>query len=419
MGCSEVSTYYYNDQYPPIKPVIVINEILEKIKTIGEGSFGEVYLIKSQKTQLEFALKKIPLKNTKLKIKRILEEVNILKELDHPNIISFKGAFKSNDDKYLNIITEYIPQGDLEKKIETNYKDKNYFEENNILNWLFQVCLAIQYLHENSIIHRDIKPSNIFLMENNIIKLGDFGTSKNISPWHRTKTLAGSPLYSAPEILKELEAIENNEEDNIIDLSYSYEVDIWSLGVTFCHIMSLEKPFDKNKDIINNIKSNKLEKPFDKNKDIINNIKSNKIFNKEKNCYIDKIVEKYSKEFLDLIDEMMTYEPSKRPSIEDILEKDIIKKRMDLYLKENKFNKDEAIKEMNNYIEKFGNIEKEEESSLFKNEETNDNLDSLNTSSVSCPLKEEKKKYELFRQLSIIHDYLYKSKTLIPNKKEK
>ena len=397
MGCAEVSTYYYNNQYPPTKPVIVINEILKKIKTIGEGSFGEVYLIKSQKTQLEFALKKIQLKNNKLKIERIMEEVNILKELDHPNIISFKGAFKSNDDKYLNIITEYVPQGDFEKKIENNYKDKIYFEEKDILNWLFQVCLAIQYLHENSIIHRDIKPSNIFLMENNIIKLGDFGTSKNISPYHRTKTLAGSPLYSAPELLKQLEAFENNEKGN--NISYSYEVDIWSLGVTFLHIMSLEKPFEKNKDIINDIKSKK-------------------IFNKEMNCYIDKIVEKYSKELLDLIDEMMTYEPSKRPSIEEILEKDIIKKRMDLYLKENEFNKDEATEAINNYIEKFGSIEKEEESSLFKDDKTDDNFDSLNTSSASCPLKEEKKKYDFARQLSIIHDYLKKSKTLIPKKKK-
>jgi NIMA (never in mitosis gene a)-related kinase len=399
MGCGEVGTYYYNDQYPPKNPVLVINEILKKIKTLGEGSFGEVYLIKSQKTQLEYALKKVQLKNTKLKIKRILGEVNILKQMDHPNIISFKGAFKSNDDKYLNIITEYVPQGDLEKKIETNYKDKKYFEEKDILNWLFQVCLAIQYLHENSIIHRDIKPSNIFLMENNIIKLGDFGTSKKIWPLNYTKTLAGSPLYSAPEVLKEVEAIENNDEDNITYLTYSFEVDIWSLGVTFCHIMSLEKPFDKDKDIINNIKSNK-------------------IFNKEKNCYIDKIVEKYSKEFLDLIDEMMTYEPSKRPSIEKILEKDIIKKRMNLYLKENKFNKDETIKEINNYTKKFRNIEKEEESNLFKDDKIDDNFDNLNTSSATCPLKEEKKKYDLARQLSIIHDYLQKSKTLNPKKED-
>jgi len=403
MGCGEVNTYCYEDQYPPTKPVIVINEILKKIKTIGEGTFGEVILIKSQKTQREFALKKIQIKKTNLKIKRILGEVNILKKLDHPNIISFKGAFKTNDDNVLNIITEYVNQGDFEKKIETNYKDKKYFEEKDILNWLFQVCLALQYLHENSIIHRDIKPSNIYLTENNIIKLGDFGTSKDISPWHRTRTLAGSPLYSAPELLKELEAYENNKKDDILNLSYSYEVDIWSLGVTFCHIMTLEKPFDSNKDIINNIKSKK-------------------IFNQEKNCYIDKIAEKYSEDFRNLIDKMMTYEPSERPSIEKILENKIIKNRMELYLNENKFNKDEAINEINNYIEKYRNIEKEEENSLFNGDKTDDkydeNFDNLNTSYASCPQKEEKKKYDFARQLSIINDYLDKAKTFSLNKKD-
>jgi len=393
MGCGGVKTFIYDPQIPPKIPVLVINEVLKKIKTLGEGSFGEVYLIKSQKTQLEFALKKIEIKSTKLDIKRIMEEVNILKELDHPNIIYFKGAFKSNDDKFLNIITEYVSQGDFEKKVETNYKDKKYFEEKDILNWLFQVCLAILYLHEKSIIHRDIKPSNIFLMENNIIKLGDFGTSKNISPCHRTETLVGSPLYSAPELIKQLEAIENNEENNIKNLSYSYEVDIWSLGVTFCHIMSLEKPFDKNKDIINNIKNKQ-------------------IFNKEKNCYIDKIVEKYSKKFLDLIDEMMTYEPSKRPSIDKILEKDIIKERMNLYLKENEFNKDKTTEAINNYIEKFQSIEKEEESILFKDDINDDNFETLNTIYASCPLKEEKKKYDFARHLSITNDYLNKTNSI-------
>jgi serine/threonine protein kinase len=239
-------------------------------------------------------------------------------------------------------------------------------------------------------------------MENNIIKLGDFGTSKNISPWHRTKTLAGSPLYSAPELLKELEAIKNNEEDNIIDLSYSYEVDIWSLGVTFCHIMSLEKPFDKNKDIINNIKSNK-------------------IFNKEKNCYIDKITEKYSKEFLDLIDEMMIYEPSQRKNVEEILEKDILQKTMKLYLKENKFNQNEATEAINKYIEQFGSIGKEDEKNsefFVKIEDNNDdNLDTSHTSCVTDPIKEEKKKYDFVKQLTFINNFLNRAKTLNPNKK--
>ena len=404
-GCSQASTrsdIKIVNQYPPIKPDININETFKKVRIIGEGGFGKVYLIKSRTSQREFALKEIKLKESKLQINIILGEVNILQKLDHPNIISFKGA-QSNDDKFLRIITEYAENGDFEKKINSHSIDKKYFEEIDILNWLFQVCLALQYLHENSIVHRDIKPSNIFLMENNTIKLGDFGLSKIISPYHRTKTLAGTPLYLAPELLKEIKEIEKEKKKRSIKLKdYSYEVDMWSLGVTFCYIMSLEKPFDSVDDIINNIKSEK-------------------IFNKEKNCYIDEITEKYSKEFLDLIDEMMIYEPSQRKNCEEILEKPIIQKAMKLYLEENKFNKNEATEAINNYIEKFGSIGKEdEESNLFciKFEDNNDDyLDMSHTSCVTDPLKEEKKKYDLVRQLTFINDFLNRAKTLNQNKK--
>jgi len=253
MGCSQANTNSNK---------IVVPKSFKKIRRIGEGGFGEVYLIKSQETQREFALKKIKIKGSKIPINKILVEVKNLRALDHPNIISFKGAFYSNDDNFLNIITEYAENGDFDTKIKINKKDKNYFEEKDILNWFFQVCLALQYLHSSkSIVHRDIKPSNIFLMENNTIRLGDFGLSKNISLLHRAKTLVGSPLYTAPELLKEMKGIEEIEKrkkkGKIKFNEYSYEIDIWSLGVTFCHIMSLEKPFDSEDDIINNIKVKK------------------------------------------------------------------------------------------------------------------------------------------------------------------
>ena len=405
-GCCQVSTnppIKYINQYPPIKPDIKENETFKKIRLIGRGSFGKVYLIKSKTTKKEFALKEIELEESKLKSNTITGEVNILRKLDHPNIISFKGAFNSNDHKFLNIITEYADNGDFEEIIKIHSIDKKYFGEEDILNWLFQVCLALQCLHENSIVHRDIKPSNIFLMENNTIKLGDFGLSKIISPLHRTKTLAGTPLYSAPELLKEIEEIKKAKKKKDIKLKeYSYEVDIWSLGVTFCHIMSLEIPF------------NSVD-------DVINNVKKKTIFNKEKNCYIEKIEKKYSKEFLDLIDKMMTYEPSQRPTVEDILQKDIIRERMRSYLKENEFNENEATKAINNYIEKFGSIGKgDEKSSLFyiKSEDNNeDNLDVSHTSCMTDPLKEAKKKYEFVIQLTLINNFLNRSKTLNPNKK--
>ena len=408
MGCSSSSTtsiIKFKPQYLPLKPDINKNEKLEKIRQIGKGGFGEVYLVKSQATKREFSLKLIKLNKNKGEINKILGEVNILQKLDHPNIISFKGAFNSNNNEFLNIITEYAENGDFEKKIKIHNGDKKYFEEKDILNWLFQVCLALQYLHENSIVHRDIKPSNIFLMENNIIKLGDFGLSKYI-PIHRTKSLVGTLIYSAPEILKEIkekEKIKKEEKRGSIKLKdYSYEVDIWSLGVTFCHIMSLEIPF------------NSVD-------DVINNVKKETIFNKEKNCYIETIEQKYSKEFLDLIDIMMTYEPSQRPTVEDILQKDIIRERMRLYLKENEFNENDAIKAINNYIEKYGSIGKgDEKSSLFyiKSEDNNeDNLDMSHTSCMTDPLKEAKKKYEFVIQLTLINNFLNRFKTLNPNKK--
>ena len=404
-SCSSTTTIKFPSQYLSIKPDIKINEKFKKIRQIGAGSYGKVFLIKSKATKREFSLKIIQLKKSKAKINKILGEVNILQKLVHPNIISFKGAFNSKDDEFLNIITEYAENGDFEKKIKIHNGDKKYFEEKDILNWLFQVCLALQYLHENSIVHRDIKPSNIFLMENNIIKLGDFGLSKYM-PIHRTKSLVGTHLYSAPEILKEIKEVEKIKKDekrgNIKLKDYSYEVDIWSLGVTFCHIMSLEIPFDS----VDNV---------------INNIKRKEIFNKEENCYIEEIKKKYSKEFLDLIDKMMTYEPSQRPTVEDILQKDIIRERMRLYLKENEFNENEATKAINYYINQYGSIGKEDEKSssfCIKIEDDNeDNLDVSHTSCMTDPLKEAKKKCEFVIQLTLINNFLNRPKTLNPNKK--
>ena len=117
----------------------------------------------------------------------------------------------------------------------------------------------------------------------------------------------------------------------------------------------------------------------------------------------------------------MTYEPSQRPTVEDILQKDIIRERMRSYLKENEFNENEATKAINNYIEKYGSIGKgDEKSSLFdiKSEDNNeDYLDMSHTSCMTDPLKEAKKKYEFIIQLTLINNFLNRSKTLNPNKK--
>ena len=307
--------------------IVAPNEIFQNIKEIGEGNNANVFLIQSKKTQKEYALKVIKIKNLKESILDIIKrEVYNLKKLNHPNIISFKCAFESNiKTPLLNIITEYADNGDLEQKLKINHKEEKYFEENELLDWFIQICLALKYIHGMKIIHRDIKPSNIFLMKNNTIKIGDFGLSKNISIFGKTRTIIGTPLYMAPEITDKK--------------FHSFEADIWSLGVTFCHLMSLEFPFEGRdpEDIYKNISQKKLNR---------------KILNKEQTYYKQEILDKYSKEFLDLIDELMSLDPEKRPSAEQILEKKIISERMNLCLKENNFDYTKAENSIQNYEKK-------------------------------------------------------------------
>ena len=274
-------------------------ENITKIKSLGKGNFGEVFLVKSKVENKKYALKEIPIKNQN---EDLINEGEHLKELDHPNLVLYKSVFFAND--ILNVMMEYAKNGDLNNELLRHKEQNKYFEENQLLNWLTQICFSLQYIHEKKIVHSDIKPSNIFLTKKNNIKLGDFGIFKKIMNFDEKK------LYGAPELVKKNE--------------YTTKGDIWSLGVTFCHLMTLEYPFEgKDKDEI-----------YER---ISKGIKNEKILNEEKNNYNEEILKKYSKEFLDLIDEMMSLDPDKRPSAEEILKKNISEKRMDEFLKENNF----------------------------------------------------------------------------------
>ena len=401
MGCEWVHTKTFT--IPEIEtPDKIIEDIsfqhFKKKELLGQGSFGKVYLIRSKETGKHYALKEIYFdekKNPNQKKYHDLEiqrEIENLRKIDHPNVISFKGSFKSKEKENIyNIITEYADNGDLYKLLQEKKKKKEYFEEKQLLNWLIQMCLALYNLHEKEIIHRDIKPSNIFLMKDNTIKLGDFGISKDISGFHRTKTNKGTPLYMAPEIL-------NSQK-------YDFKIDVWSLGVTFCHLMTLEFPFY----------SEKLEENIKKG------IKNKNILNEEGNYYNDIILKRYSKEFLDIIDEMMTIDPKERPEIEDILQKKIVVERMESLLIESKFNFEKADIEIKKYQENEQRILKLIKERLNKKEEQFDEINYIIIEDISeKDIKEEKNenailtqqinqlqndrlKYNYLRQMSLIH----------------
>ena len=246
------------------------SQTYQKIKLIGKGSYGQVFLIKSLQTEKEYALKETVItKNKEIFLYFSMNEINILSKLDNPYIISLKCAFKTQIDEQtekLNIIMEYVDNGDLNQLITEYRDDDKTFTEERLLNWLFQLCLALSYLKENEIIHRDIKPSNIFLMQDDTIKLGDFGISKKVSISSDLKFFVGTPVYTSPEIIQKK--------------NYSYQSDIWSLGVTFIQLISLRLPFIKNED--ENINDSILNRKF-----------NDKILNKEKNDFNEKIKRNY------------------------------------------------------------------------------------------------------------------------------
>ena len=296
-----------------------------------------------------------------------MKNVKILKSLSHPNIILFKNAYLSDNKKYLYVFTEYADDGDLQMKLDYQSKRKMNFNEDILLNWLMQICLALKYIHNKDIINRDIKPSNIFLMKKNIIKLGDFGVN--------AKTMVAYTQYIAPEIIKKER--------------YSFKADIWSLGVTFFQLIYFVYPFEGITD--QEIQKNILE---GKRKEVSNS-------------------GNYDKKFIDLVNSMLSYNPEERPSISEILENPIIKSRMKCYLKENNFNYLKAKNTIDEYENEIGKLKneniKEKQICVIDEDEIKDFI-TFEKKKVNKIKKDKKILYDLSRQMILMEtEFLRKS----------
>ena len=206
------SNKYFSNTTPTNQDLVINNNVIvseshssidanyEKIKLLGEGSFGEVWLVRHKLLGKEFALKIIekgPYSNTQ----QIDNEINILKKLDHPFILKILD-FHSTPNKYY-IVTDYCKEGELFDEI----KAKDRFTEREASYILYQVLLAIRYCHKMRIVHRDIKPENILIVGRESsgllnVKLIDFGTAKIFNEFSKNKALVGSSYYIAPEVIR-------------------------------------------------------------------------------------------------------------------------------------------------------------------------------------------------------------------------
>ena len=277
-------------------------------KSLGKGSYAEVFLATKIGSSEVYAAKRID-RNFAEKLhnlKRLLNEVSILQDINHPYIIKLIATKKSQSNCY--IITEYVNGGDIYenlKKYLLMYRTP--FTEEIVQYLMKQIITAVHYLHSNKIIHRDLKLENILVnfptkqdkdsinMLSTTTKIIDFGFATRLrnSKANITFSVLGSPSNMDPKLLRYFETNEYNQ------YGYDEKVDIWSLGALCYEMLTGHMTFNGQ------------------------NVKE---FKQNVNKGIYYLPLHLSKECISFVNSMLQYEPNKRLSTKELLNHDFLVK---------------------------------------------------------------------------------------------
>ncbi|KAM5163197.1 serine/threonine-protein kinase Nek2 [Mantella aurantiaca] len=266
-------------------------EDYELLYTIGSGSYGKCQKIRRRADGKLLVWKELDYGTMSETEKQMLvSEVNLLRELKHPNIVRYYDRIIDRTNTTLYIVMEYCEGGDLASLIAKCTKERQYLEEDFILRVFVQLALALKDCHRRSdgghtVLHRDLKPANIFLDSKRNVKLGDFGLARILH--HDTsfaKTFVGTPYYMSPEQMNRM--------------SYNEKSDIWSLGCLLYELCALSPPFTayNQKELAEKIKIGKFR----------------------------RIPYRYSEELNQNITHMLNLKDYLRPSIEEILQSSLL-----------------------------------------------------------------------------------------------
>lgn len=267
-------------------------ENYEKLKVLGQGSFGKVYLMRHKLERKLMCVKVIKIKSIPRKEREACRtEVELMKRLHHPNIVGYKDSFLTPRKDCLCIVMEYCDGGDLCSQIKD--AKRKLFAESKILNLFVQMALGLHYMHSNRVLHRDLKTQNVFLLGNGRLVLGDLGISKVLDgTMDFASTCIGTPYYMSPEIFR--------------NKPYNHKSDVWALGCILYEMTTLNHAFDSTS--LNGLAAKIIKGKF------------------------PPINVKYSRSLTDLITSMLNITPSDRPDLDQVLGLPFIKKHIQYFL---------------------------------------------------------------------------------------
>lgn len=192
---------------------------------IGSGAFGKVYLAIDKNTGSLFATKQVCLikdiygqHTFKHNLDSLRKEIELLSKLKHKNIVSYLGTSKSTRNLYVHL--EYIEGGSLSQLIHEFGK----LSLPLIQHYTIQILTGLSFLHSKGIVHRDIKPNNLLITKDGILKLADFGCSKQVIELSKFASYTGTSIYMSPESHRQKDV--------------GKKADIWATGVTIIEMIN-------------------------------------------------------------------------------------------------------------------------------------------------------------------------------------
>ncbi|XP_039056861.1 mitogen-activated protein kinase kinase kinase 3-like isoform X1 [Hibiscus syriacus] len=201
-----------------------------KGRLLGRGTFGHVYLGFNSESGQMCAIKEVRFvsddQTSKECLKQLNQEINLLSQLSHPNIVRYHGS--DLGEETLSVYLEYVSGGSIHKLLQ----EYGSFKEPVIQNYTRQILSGLAYLHRRNTVHRDIKGANILVDPNGEIKLADFGMAKHITACGTMLSFKGSPYWMAPEVVMNTNG-------------YNLAVDIWSLGCAILEMATSKPPWSR------------------------------------------------------------------------------------------------------------------------------------------------------------------------------